>query len=198
MIRIVRASKLNKKQIVEMNKLFVYSFCDYFNSFCVDKEKMTKAFKKSLDKECFYAVLLAEEVIGIGAISDGSCSLKLNKKRFCSAIGKKVGRVLFDYLNNIWVERDYSFEIDKECALIEFVCVKEMYRNKKVGFTLVNHIMHDNKYVRYLAKVGNNNYSCRTMLENIGFEEFDQEQASIKEKEDMGVDNYMYVICDKK
>ena len=95
-------------------------------------------------------------------------------------------------------ERDYAFEVDEECGMIEFVAVKEEYRNKKIGFTLINHMMCDNKYKRYLAKVGDNNYSARKVLENINFEEFDVEQSKIKEKEDVGVENYLYMICANK
>ena len=57
--------------------------------------------------------------------------------------------------------------------------------------------MHDNEYERYLVKVANNNYRAKRLFDDIGFEEFDEEQATIMEKEDMGVDYYSYLIYQK-
>ena len=49
---------------------------------------------------------------------------------------------------------------------------------------------------RYLAKVGDTNSSARKMLDNIGLEIFDEEAATGKEKEDVGVNKYLYMICE--
>jgi len=197
MIQIVRANKVKKDINIEMSKLFVYSFYDLFSSFCKDKEKLAKAFKHIFNNDLFYVVLCDSELIGLGACSDGSSPIGFNKWKLCKYLGLKTGKIMFDYLNSIIIERDYSFEIDKECGMLEFVCVKEEYSNKKVGFTLVNHMMHDNKYVRYLAKIADNNYRAKSLFENIGFEEFDREQASNKEREDIGVNDYLYMIYQK-
>ena len=81
--------------------------------------------------------------------------------------------------------------------MLEILCVKEEYRNKKIGFILVNHMMHDNSYIRYLVKVGDNNYIAKKMFDNIGFEEFDRDFASAKERENIGVSEYLYLIFSK-
>ena len=104
---------------------------------------------------------------------------------------------MFEYLNNIFVNRDYDFEMDSLCGMIEFMAIKEEYRNKKIGFTLANHIIYDNNYIRYLAKIGDNNHSAKKMFDNIGFEEFHLEEASKKEKGDIGLNNYVYMIFSK-
>jgi len=195
MIQIVRANKVKKND--EMSKLFIYSFFDMFSSYCNDKNKLIKAFKYIFNKECFYVVLLENEVIGIGAVSDGSASVKFSKFRLCRYLGIRTGKNLFNYLDNILIKRDYDFEMDKECGMLEFVTIKEEYRNKNIGFILSNHIMHDNKYVRYLAKIADNNYRAKSLFENIGFEEVDREQASNKEREDIGVNDYLYMIYQK-
>lgn len=197
MIQIVKAKKVKKNIRLEMSKLFVYSFYDLFSSFCSDKEKLSKAFKHVFNDNLFYVVLCENELIGLGACGDGSATISLKKRKFCKYIGLRQGKKMYNYLNSILIERDYDFGMDLDCGMIEFVCVKERYRNRKVGFTLVNHMMHDNKYVRYLAKVANNNYRAKSLFENIGFEEFDREQATIKEKQDIGVDDYLYLIYQK-
>lgn len=197
MIQIVKANRSKKLVNYDMSKLFVYSFFDLFSSFCNDKEKLSKAFNHIFDLDKFYVVLFDEEIIGIGAVSDGSSSINFSKFKLCRYLGLKTGKNIFNYLTNIIVERDYDFEMDNECGMIEFIAVKEQYRNKKVGYTLVNHIMHDNKYVRYLAKVADNNYSGKNLFEKIGFEEFHLEEATNKEKADIGVNNYMYMIYQK-
>lgn len=197
MIQIVRANKLNKNFRVEMSELFVCSFFDLFSSFGIDKNKLIKSFKHIFNIDCFYVVLRDGELIGLGAYCDGNSSIKFNKFKLCGCLGFKKGKILHAYLNSIIVKRDYSFEMDSKCGMIEFVCVKEEYRNKKIGFTLVNHIIHDNNYVRYLAKVGDNNYSAKKLFENIGFEEFDRDIATKKEKEDVGVNEYLYLIYQK-
>ena len=197
MIQIVKANKGDKDTRTNMSKLFVYSFYNMFKRFCKDKEKLSKAFRHIFDMNSFYIVLLDKEIIGIGAISDGKAPVKLNKRKLCFHLGIRCGKKIYDYLNKVIVRREYNFEMDKNCGMLEFVCVKEPYKGKKVGFTLINHIIHDNKYIRYLVKVANNNYRAKRLFENIGFEEFDDEQATIMEKEDMGVDNYLYMIYQK-
>ena len=197
MIQIIKASKCSKMVNYEMSKLFVYSFFDLFSSFCNDKVKLSKAFKHIFDMDKFYVVLLDGEVIGIGSVSDGSSTINFSKFKLCRYLGLKTGKNIFNYLTNIIVKRDYDFDMDNECGMVEFIAVKEQYRNKKVGYTLVNHIMCDNKYVRYLAKVPDNNYSGKNLFEKIGFEEFHLEEATNKEKVDTGVDNYIYMIYQK-
>ena len=195
MIKIVRANRLNKNIKVNLSKLFVDSFYSYF-AFINNKEKLYKAFKHIFDLNNFYVVLLDDEVIGMGACCDGESSIKFNKSILCLSLGIKDGKRIYDYLKVIFEDRDYSFDIDKECGMIEFVAVKEMYRNKKIGYTLINHMMCDNGYKRYLAKVGDNNHSARKVLENIGCEVFDEESATGKEKEEIGINNYLYMICE--
>ena len=197
MIQIVKGKELNKKLRKEMSKLFVCSFFDAFSAFCKDKEKLIKAFYNIFELSCFYSVLLDNEIIGMGAVSDGSSPIKFSKCRLYKCFGVKQGKSIYSHLNSLFVNRDYDFEMDDLCGMIEFICVKEEYRNRKVGFTLVNHIMHDNKYVRYLAKVGNNNYYARTLFEGIGFEEFHVEEASKYEKENLGLENNIYLIYQK-
>ena len=195
MIKIVRANRLNKNIKVNLSKLFVDSFYSYF-AFINNKEKLYKAFKHIFNLNNFYVVLLDDEVIGMGACCDGESSIKFNKSILCLNLGIKDGKRIYDYLKVIFEERDYAFEMDKECGMIEFIAIEEMYRNKKIGYTLVNHMMCDNEYVRYLAKIGDNNHSARKVFENIGCEVFDEESATSKEKEEIGIDNYLYMICE--
>lgn len=195
MIKIIKANKLDKNIKEVLSKLFVDSFYGYF-AFISNKEKLYKAFKHIFDLNKFYVVLLGEEVIGMGACCDGVSSIKFNKSILCMNLGLNKGKRIYDYLKVIFEERDYSFEMDKECGMIEFVAVNEMYRNKKIGYTLINHMMCDNDYKRYLAKVGDNNHSARKVLENIGCEIFDEESATGKEKEELGINNYLYMICE--
>jgi len=196
MIRIVKANIINKNIREDISFLFVDSFYDYFKSFNLEKDKLYKTFEHCFDLNKFYVVLLNEEVIGIGACSDGSSSISFKKNDFCTHLGNKMGERLYEYLKIIFEERDYAFEIDEKCGMIEFVAIKENYRNKKIGYILTNHIICDNEYHRYLAKVGDNNLSARKILDNIGFEVFDEESATGKEKEDIGVNNYFYMICE--
>ena len=118
------------------------------------------------------------------------------KINFLLQFGIDKGKRIHNYVRSIFEERDYAFEMDEKCGMIEFLNVRNDYRNKRVGFTLSNHIMCDNAYERYLAKVADNNVSAKKMLLNIGFEEFDVESATGKEKEDIGVNNYLYMICE--
>lgn len=195
MIRIVRVNKVNNVS-KEMSILFVDAFFDYLKSLCSNKEKLSKAFKNIFDSNKFYAVLLDNELIGIGACSDGSSSIKFRKSSLYFNLGFSNGKRMYKYLKTIFEDRDYSFEMDEECGMIEFVAIKEDYRNKKIGYTLVNHMMCDNDYKRYLAKVGDTNGSARKMLDNIEFEVFDEENATGKEREEVGVNKYFYMICE--
>ena len=185
MIQIIKANKIDKNINIQMSKLFVYSFFDIFSSYCSDKEKLIKAFKNIFDTGRFYIALLGEEIIGMVAVSDGSSPIKFNRFRICRYLGIKNGKNMFEYLNDILVKRDYDFVIDEKCGMIEFLAVKEEYRDKKVGFTLVNHVIRDNNYIRYLSKIADNNFKAKGLFENIGFEEFHLEEATNKEKNDI-------------
>ena len=199
MIKIVKAKKINVNIKNEMSKLFVDSFFDYFRTFSEDKKKLYRCFKNIFILNKFYVVMLDKELVGMGACGNGvDSTIRFKKSNFIFNLGFSKGKRAYKYFKIIMEERDYAFEVDEECGMIEFVAVKEEYRNKKIGFTLINHMMCDNKYKRYLAKVGDNNYSARKVLENINFEEFDVEQSKIKEKEDVGVENYLYMICANK
>lgn len=195
MIRIVKANKVDNINR-EMSVLFVDSFYDYFKSFCSSKEKLYRVCKNIFNLDKFYVALLNNELIGIGACSDGSSSIKFNKIKLFFNFGLSLGKRLYKYLKTIFIDRDYSFDIDKECGMIEFVVVKENYRRSKVGYTLVNHMMHDNNFKRYLAKVGDNNYSATKMLEKIGFEIFDEETSTSIEKDRIGINKYLYMISE--
>ena len=197
MIQIVKANKVKKNIKEEMSKLFVCSFFDVFRAICDNKEKLVKVFRHIFDMDCFYVVLLNDEVVGMGAVSDGSSSINFNKFKFYRYFGLKKGKNIYNHLNNLLVERDYDFEMDEMCGMIEFLAVKEEYRNKKIGFTFVNHVMQDNKYIRYLARVADNNHSALALFENIGFEEFHKEEASEYEKKNLGVSNCLYMIYQK-
>lgn len=194
MIRIVRATR---EYLDEVSELFVDSFYDMFESLISDKNKLIKAFKHIFILSKFYVVLLDNEVIGIGAVSDGSSTIKFNKLKLCYYLGLKDGKRIYKYLKTILQEKDYSFEMDSLCGLLEYVAVKYNYRNKGIGYTLINHIIHDNSYVRYIAKVGDTNRALK-LFERIGFEEFDKQKASEKEKVDLGVSNYLYMIYAKR
>lgn len=195
MIRIIKA---NKCYIKEMSKLFVDSFYDVFKSFTSDKNRLVKAFRHIFILDKFYIVLKNEELIGMGAVSKGDSTIKFNKFKLCFYFGLKKGKRIHKYLKTILEEKDYAFEMDELCGLIEYLIIKESYRKMGIGFTLINHIIYDNKYVRYIAKVGNNNYNTLRLLEKIDFEEFDRESATRKEKEEIGVDYYLYMIGERK
>lgn len=198
MIKIVRANKV-KGIKNEMSKLFVEAFYDYFKTFSNDNKKLYRCFKNIFDLNKFYVVMLDNELVGIGACGNGvESTIKFNRGNFIFNLGFAKGNRAYKYFKLIMEERDYAFEIDEYCGMIEFIAVKEKYRNKKIGFILINHMMCDNKYERYLAKVGDNNYSARKVLDNIEFEVFDEEEARGKEKEDVGVSNYFYMICENK
>lgn len=197
MIQVVRANKLNNGIRKDISKLFVSSFYDMFSSFCNDKNKLERAFNHIFDLSLFYVVLLDKEVIGIGACSDGSSSIHFNKFKLCRYLGFKRGNNMYKYLKSVLEDKNYEFDIDSECGLIEYVAVNTKYLNSNVGYTLVNHIMHDNKYIRYLAKVANNNYRGIGLFEKIGFEEFHITSPSSREMIDLGVTNYIYYIYSK-
>lgn len=196
MIRIVKANKVDNINR-EMSVLFVDSFYDYFKSFCFSKEKLYRVCENIFYLDKFYVTLLNNELIGIGACCDGSSSIKFKKYSIYRNLGIKEGKRLYKYLKIVFEDRDYSFDMDEACGMIEFVAVRENYRNKKIGYTLVNHMMCDNDYKRYLAKVGDTNSSARKMLDNIGLEIFDEETVTGKEREDVGVNKYLYMICEK-
>lgn len=197
MIRIQKANLLGKNKRKQMIKLFVDSYYHYFSFYCSDKNKLYKAFHNCFCFEKFYCALLDNEVIGIGACSDGFCSsIKLNKFRMYCSLGVSLGKSMYKYLRMIFIDKDYAFEIDNECGMLEFITVNEVYRDKKIGYTLTNHIMCDNDYKRYLAKIADNNSSARKILDNIGFEIFDEESATGLEKKNLNINNYLYMICD--
>lgn len=199
MIKIIKAKKANSSVKNEMSKLFVDCFYDYFRTFSDNKKKLSKCLNNIFNLNKFYVVLLDKELIAMGACGNAiDSTIRFKKSNFIFNLGISKGKRAYKYFKLIMEERDYAFEVDKDCGMIEFVAVKEGYRNKKVGFTLINHMICDNKYKRYLAKVGDNNYSARKVLDNIDFEEFDIEQSKLKEKEDVGVDNYFYMICENK
>jgi len=194
MIKIIKSEKCYNK---DMSVLFVDSFYEYLASFCKNKDKLYKCFKGCFSYDKFYLVISDDEkIIGMGSCGDGKSTIRLNKIKFYLNLGFPLGNRMYKYLKVIFEDRDYSFEMDDKCGMIEFVAIKESYRNKKIGFTLVNHIMYDNEYLRYLTKVGDNNISYRKILDNIGFEVFDEESATIKEKEEIGINNYLYMICE--
>lgn len=197
-IKVVRANEI-KNIKTEMSKLFIDSFYDYFKNFNLNTKRLCRSFKNAFDMSKFYVVMFDNELIGIGACGNGvESTIKLKRIDFLFNLGFSKGNRAYKYFKLIFEERDYAFEIDECCGMIEFVAIKENYRNKRIGFTLINHMMCDNKYERYLAKVGDNNYSARKVLDNIEFEVFDEEKAKTKEKEDVGVETYFYMICENK
>ena len=194
MIRIARATK---EYVSEISELFVECFYDMFKSFVSDKNKLIKAFKHIFIFDRFYVAFSEDEVIGIGAVSDGSSTIKINKFKLCYYLGINNGKRAYKYLKTILEEKDYAFEMDSLCGLLEYIGVREKYRNKGIGSTLVNHIMYDNSYIRYIAKVGDTSKALN-LFKKIGFEEFDREKASEKEKIDLGVNDYLYMIYAKE
>ena len=116
--------------------------------------------------------------------------------KLCYYFGLNKGRRIYRYLKIILEEKDYAFEMDDLCGLIEYVGVKENYRNKGIGSTLINHIIYDNNYIRYIVKVGDTNRAV-SLFERLGFEEFDRQSASTKEKKDLNINDYLYMIGEK-
>lgn len=194
MIRIVRA---NKEHLNEISEIFVECFYNRFKCFECDKNKLIKLFKHIFILSKFYVVLMDDRVIGICGVSDGNSTIKFKKFLFCYHLGFKLGNRVYKYLKIILEDKDYAFEMDDKCGLIEYLGIKEEYRNKGIGSTLVNHVIYDNNYVRYIAKVADNN-SALSFFEKLYFEEFDREKASEKERIDIGVNDYLYMICEKR
>ena len=195
MIRIIKANLLKKKQRKEMIKVFVDSYFNYFEFFCNNRSKLYKVFNNCFCLDKFYCALLDNEVISLGACGNGLVSsIKVKKFNMYCYLGLSIGKRLYKFLKTIFIDRDYAFEIDNECGMIEFVAVKEEYRNKKIGYTLINHIMRDNDYKRYLTKIGDNNVIARKTFDTIGFEVFDEESATGIEKKELGINHYLYMI----
>lgn len=196
MIRIVKSKSANKVIKFKMCKLFVDCYYDYFKFLNIDRKKLYKVFFNAFNLNNFYLVLLDNDLIGMGACCDGASSIRLNKFKAIFNLGLIKGKRLYRYFNTIFEERDYAFDMDIKCGMIEYVAVCEKYRNSKIGYTLINHIMCDNDYSRYLAKVADNNVPAKNILENIGFEIFDEEKATGLEMEHIGVSNYLYMISE--
>ena len=153
MIKIIKARKANVNIKKEMNKLFIDSFYDYFRTFSDDKEKLSRCLKNVFDLNKFYVVILDEELIAMGACGNGvDSTIKFKKRHFMFSLGISKGKRAYKYFKLIMEDRDYAFDIDKACGMIEFVAVKENYRNKKIAFTLINHMICDNNYKRYLDR----------------------------------------------
>ena len=119
-------------------------------------------------------------------------------KSLCDGIIAVSDDDAINYAKKICLEEGLLVGISSGAALSVGVSLakKEEYRNKKIGYTLTNHIMCDHDYRRYLVKIADNNSSAKKILESIGFEIFDEESATGLEKQNLNINNYLYMICD--
>lgn len=195
MIRIVKARNSDRENMID---LFIECFKYIFVSFTSDYDRLKKTIKHIFIIKRFYVAKVNDEIVGMVGVSDGSSCVKFNKFKFIYYYGFSLGLRMYKYLKCLLEEKDYAFEIDEHCGFLEYLCIKENYRNQNIALTLMNHSMLDSKYRRYLVKVANNNYVALKLLDKIGFEVFDEESATSKEKKENGIEKYYYMIIEVK
>lgn len=117
-----------------------------------------------------------EEIEYLNTLSDYQITIT----PFTKVIGYCLDEIIVGFL-------DYSLIYNK--IEINYIFVKEEYRNKKIAFSLVKYIIENNEFENITLEVNKNNFYAIKLYESLGFK-----VIGIRENYYNGTDAYLMEV----
>lgn len=142
-----------------------------------NRQKLVDAFSKMICADVFYFATLENDIVGILACSN-------NKKRALT-MDKAILREYFGYLKGSMVYHFMKDEFSKrlsysdDTGYIECVATSVKARGKGVSTSLMNYVLNNAAYDRYVLEVTDTNEVARRLYKKLGFTEFERKKESL-------------------
>lgn len=171
--------KAEAADLSEIAEIITVSFLDDFKPISRNKNKVKRFFESCLSPAVFYVYEEDGVLLGVTALSDYSSgrAIKPDKKQPKEAFGFFRGTLF-----NLFVRKHFEeiFCHDYFTALVEFVAVRPEARGRGLSGKMLERILADTEYRRYLLDVKDNNLPAVKTYQRLGFSETRREKAPKK------------------
>ncbi|MCI6187429.1 MAG: GNAT family N-acetyltransferase [Spirochaetia bacterium] len=189
-----KSSNLDPNARLEISRIFVEGFYEWFKYFSKDKNKLTAAFSDAFVWEKFYVAMENGKIIGIAALTNGIETVVItNKKTLRKHLGFIRGGIAKFFLKKEFEKHSYPFDMCADTDSIEFIAVDKDCRGKNIAGGLLDYIAQNSSKNRFVLEVASSNTSAIRAYEKFGFVEFFTINLSSKEQKYAGFEKYIYM-----
>lgn len=154
----------------EVSSVFVNGYYKDLSVFTKDRQKLIDAFKSVFCAEVYYLAEMNGVIVGILACCDNQHrALRIEKAAMKKNLGFVVGSIAYSFLKNI-LNKPLPYPDDT--AYIESVATVEAARGKGIGTALLQHVMEELPFRRYVLEVVGTNENAYRLYKKLGFHEF--------------------------
>lgn len=191
-IKIISGEELDKEQKIEVSRLFVNGFYQWFKFFSKDMEKIAQAFQNSFILKNFYFAVYNNNICGMAACTNGKeTTIRFSRKDLTKHLGLYKGVIASIVLKREIEKHSYPFELDVNCGSAEFITTDKNFRGTGIASKLLHHIIEHTDYDFYVLEVADTNYPAVKLYEKTGFEKFFT--VPCKYPKQTGFNNYVYM-----
>lgn len=173
----VRPMKDSKEDVSkQIAKVFVNGYEKDLALLSNNRERLVEAFSKMICPDVFYVATLDGEIVGILACS--------NNQQRALTIDKSILREYFGYLKGSMVYHFMKDEFNNrlsypdDTGYIECVATTVKARGKGVSTSLMNYVLKNEAYRRYVLEVTDTNEGAFRLYKKLGFTEFERKKES--------------------
>ena len=189
-----KSSDLQPNARLEISRIFVEGFYEWFKYFSKDKNKLISAFSDAFVWERFYVAIENGKIVGMAALTNGKEAVVItNKKTLRKHLGIIRGSIAKFFLKKEFEKHSYPFDMCADTDSIEFVAVEKEHRGKNIAGQLMHYIVQNSSKNRFVLEVASSNTPAIRAYEKFGFVEFFTTNLSPKEQKYAGFEKYIYM-----
>lgn len=156
----------------EVAAVFADGYEEYLTFLSKNRERVINAFQKMICPETFYCAAIDEKVVGIVACSNNKYrAINIDKTVLRQSFGYIKGSLTYLFMNEAF---NKTLPYEDDTCYIECVATKVDARGKGVSTSLMNYILKETDYKRYILEVTDANEVARHIYKKLGFKEFER------------------------
>lgn len=192
----IKAAKDEKRDLTrEIATVFVNGYKKDLSFFTNSQEKLVEAFQQMIHPNAFYCATLEGEIVGILACSNNKeRALTIDKDILRNSFGYIKGTLAYYLMKNEFNKKlDYS----NRTGYIESVATTVKAQGKGVSTALMNNVLENGGYDRYILEVVDTNEKAHRLYKKIGFKEYKRKKESFSKFKGFKYRIYMEYEVDK-
>lgn len=156
-----------------------------------NREKLMEAFQKMICPDVFFFATLEGEVVGILACSNNQKrGMTIDKTILRNVFGYVKGSIAYHFMKD---EFNKKLSYQDDTGYIECVATTSKTRGKGVSTSLMNYVLENENYHRYVLEVVDTNEIAYGLYKKLGFTEFERKKEKFSKVK--GFKYRVYMEC---
>jgi ribosomal protein S18 acetylase RimI-like enzyme len=156
-----------------------------------NREKLMEAFQKMICPDVFFFATLEGEVVGILACSNNQKrGMTIDKTILRNVFGYVKGSIAYHFMKD---EFNKKLSYQDDTGYIECVATTSKTRGKGVSTSLMNYVLENENYHRYVLEVVDTNEIAYQLYKKLGFTEFERKKENFSKVK--GFKYRVYMEC---